>query len=148
MSLSDDIKTALAANSTLVTAFTGGIVTWDDLGAYGLNKNSYPAAFDANQKLKPTLVIRERVLLATPFIRDQGTQITSVVQAVEVWFFADRDAGYATLESGQAVVKGILHDRNIGTMRCQLREHRRMERDRELGMACVLYSVYDGFGEL
>lgn len=145
MTLQDDVKTLLAANSSLTTAFTGGIVTWDETGGLGINRNSYAAAFDSNLQLKPTILIRERAIIATPEITDEATQHTSVSQSVDIHFMQDRRLGWGALETGQMTVFSLLQYRAVGTRRCTLRSHARMERDRGYDNACVLWSVYDTF---
>lgn len=148
MTIQDDIKSALTANAGLVAAFTGGIVTWDQIGGLGINVNSYPAAFDSNLQLKPTIVIRERAIIPTAEITDEAAQQVSVSQSVDITYLQDRRLGWAVLETGQATVYSLLQFKLIGQRHVRLRSHTRMERDRGYDNACVLWSVFDTFGVL
>lgn len=149
MSLQDDVKTVLAANGTLTAAFTGGIKTFDELGTLGLNPNSYGAGFNSGTlKLEPTIVIRERVRVPTPQLADEGLQLVSTVQAVEVWFYTARQNGYSVVESGQATAYGLLQHQVVGSGKLIWRAHYSFERDPSLDRACVCYSVYDRYGVL
>ena len=47
MSLAADVKTALATDAALITIFGSLILTYDDLGDLGLNRQAFPAAFDS-----------------------------------------------------------------------------------------------------
>lgn len=146
MTLQDDIKAVLVANAPLVAAFTGGIKTFDELGGIGININSYPAAFDSNLQLKPLIVIRERTIIPTPQIADEITRETSVSQSLDIHFMQDRRLGWGVLETGQSTVFSLLQYNRIGQRAISLRSSARMERDRGMDNACILWSVYDTFG--
>lgn len=148
MTLQDDVKTALTANAGLVAAFTGGIVTWDETGGLGINRNSYPAAYDSNLQLKPTIIIRERAIIAVPDITDELLQETSTTQSLDIHLVQDRRLGWTVLETGQMTVYSLLQFKQIGQRHVRLRSHARMERDRGYDNACFLWSVYDTFGVL
>lgn len=145
MTLQDDVKTLLTADTGLVAAFTGGIVTWDQTGGLGINRNSYPTAFDSNLQLKPTIVIRERAIITEAAITDEITQHTSASQSVDIHFLQDRRNGWTTLETGQMTVFSLLQFKSVGGRHCRLRSHMRMERDRGYDNTCILWSVYDTF---
>lgn len=146
MTIQDDIKTALTANAPLVAAFTGGIKTFDELGGIGININSFPSAFDSNLQLKPLIVIRERAIIPTREIADEDSQATSITQSVDIHFMQDRRLGWGALETGQATVFSLLQFKRIGQRAFSLRSSSRMERDRGMDNACILWSVYDTFG--
>lgn len=148
MTLQDDIKTALTASAPLVTAFTGGIKTWDELGGLGINFNTAPGAFDSSLRLKPTIIIRERAVIATAELGDELTRETSTTQSLDIHFMQDRSLGWGALETGQTTVFSLLQFKIIGQRHVRLRSHARMERDRGYDNACVLWSVYDTFGIL
>lgn len=146
MTLQDSIKTVLIASAPLVAAFTGGIKTYDEIGGLGININTYPAAFDSNMQLKPTIVIRERAIIPTTEIADDITQDTSFSQSVDIHFMQDRRLGWGVLETGQSAVFSLLQFKMIGQQYTRLRSSSRMERDRGLDNACILWSVFDTFG--
>lgn len=143
MSLQSAVKAIAAANSTLSTFFTGGIVAYDDLKEAGLTPKGYPSAFDSNGILKPTLVFKERTLNPTFAVKDENAQTTSSVQALEVWYYDAPSGSYGNLETMRGVVKGLLHDRGANGGRLVRREVHTMERDRALANAIVCYDVYD-----
>jgi hypothetical protein len=59
--------------------------------------------------LRPCLLIRQ--LDANPFgpVDDAATQVRSVRQVIQKWFYADGDNSYATLESARNQVYALLH---------------------------------------
>lgn len=138
-------KAVAAANSTLSTFFTGGIVAYEDLKEAGLTPKGYPSAFDTNGILKPTLVFKERTLNPTFAIKDESAQTTSTVQALEVWYYDAPSGSYNNLETMRSTLKGLLHDRGCGGRRMIRREVHVMERDRSIGNALVCYDVYDAY---
>lgn len=146
VTLQDDVKAVLVAYTPLATAFIGGIKTFDELGGIGININSYPAAFDSNLQLRPIIVIRERAIIPTPQIADEITRATSVSQSLDIHFMQDRRLGWDALETGQSTVFSLLQYSRIGQRAISLRSSARMERDRGMDNACVLWSVYDTFG--
>lgn len=150
MSLQDEVKTLLAANATLTTAFTGGIKLYRELGGLGLNRSSFDAAFrtTTDMRLKPILVIRERDQTAAQTVTDEAAQHRSYIQSLTVYFYADRADGFSTLATAQGIVYGLLHDKRVGSTRVQWRMHTHEERDTILDYACILSSVYDGHGVL
>lgn len=147
MSLQDDVKTVLTGNTTLVGLFTGGIITFDDLGGLGFNRKSYPTAWETVNgvafRLRPTLIIRERIVIMTPTITDEALQYRSQAQQLEIWYFNDRAGGVAPLDQGQDIVYALLHDRNTGGARLMLRDELRRERDATLDFACYANSIFD-----
>lgn len=146
MSLQSSAKTLALTSSSLVTFFTGGILTYADLKEAGLTRVGYPAAFDSNGILKPTLIFKERNENPTNRLKDENRQATSVVQALEVWYYDAPSGSYTNLENQRATVYGLLHDRGVGGMRTMRREKYMMERDRQLGNAITVYDVYDAHG--
>lgn len=147
MSLQDDVKTILVASTTLATAFTGGIKMEDEMGGMGLNRTLNPSAYEStSQKLKPTLIIRERQQVPTSTIADEDLQIRSFVQPVEIALYNDRINGYATLESAQDTIYTLLQNRKAGNLTLIWRTNTRANRDRNHDNACILTCVYDGYG--
>lgn len=147
MSLQTAVRDAIKASSALVTAFTGGIIAYDDMDGYGLTRTSYPTAFSTTSPLmKPTIMVRERSRIFTGNVRDEEQQAMSYTQAVEVWFYDDRKNGYTTIDSGQRTVFGLLHEQTVNSARLERRELRPYDRDPDLQYACVLLAVYDARG--
>lgn len=146
MTLQSSVKTLLAADSDLTTLFTGGILTFAELAEGGLTRKSSPDSFDANLRLLPTLIVKERQRNATSAIKDEDEQWSSFVQALEVWYYAAGDGDFGDFEDAQRTVYGLLHDRTANNCRLMRREKHTQERDRTLSNAIVCYDVYDAVG--
>lgn len=146
MSLQDDVVTRLLATAGLVSAFTGGIKAFDELGGLGLSRDSFLNAFRTDLRLNPVILVRERSQFPTNAIHDEAAQHQSYVQTLEVWFYTDRADGWDTLHSAQATVYGLLHAKACGKPILLWREHGRFERDPVLDQACLAFSIYDAHG--
>lgn len=148
VSLDNDVKTVLAADTTLQGIFSTRILTYADLGDLGLNRNGYPAAFDSTGEILPTMIIRDRAQNTTLAMTDEGQQIRSYVQACEVVVYNSRFNGYADLDTALTRVYTLLHDRNAGKARLTLRQNVTNEREPLLNFAAMQYSIYDAIGLL
>ncbi len=147
MSLDADVAAILAANTSLSTVFTGGIVDYDQLGTLGLNRQGYPTAFDSTTGLlKPIIICRDRVANATFAMRGEQAQIESYLQAVEIALYCDRGTGYGILETAQHTIYGLLQDRNAGLVRLYRTQHTTNQREPLLDFACFNWDVYMGMG--
>lgn len=146
MSAQTDVKAVLAALASLTTFFVGGVVAYSDLGEGGLTRDSYPAAWDSNLILKPTLVIKERKQISTFAIRDARAQVASHLQAVEIWYYNAPSGTYTALETAQRTVYGALQDQVIGGNCYMRRDMQTMQRDRMLDNAPVIMDTYDATG--
>lgn len=102
MSLSDDIKTALQADAPLVALLTGGI--HNDVEE--ISRQNTPAAFDANQELKPCALIKLGTELKS------GPYERSVNSPVIIYFY--QRAGYNVIESAMEKAYDDLNDKRIG----------------------------------
>lgn len=117
MSHASDIVTVLDADSGVggaATLLTGGIYTFDETGRLGINRDDTPTAFDGTTGLlKPCAVVKTRAKIHDGGIHDDQTQEMSYRQVVEIWLYADGNAGYSTLESAQARIFTLLNGKRI-----------------------------------
>jgi len=146
MSLASDVKTVLAADAALIDIFGTLIITYDDLGDLGLNRNSFPSAFDTEGnggELKPIMIIRDRDQNSTFEMRGEDEQLTSTLQAVEIVTYCSRFTGYTILDTALARVYALLHDRNAGTNRLRRRNNVTGQREPMLNFACLQWSIYE-----
>lgn len=147
MTIQDDIKTLLAADSDLTDLFTGGIITAPEAGDQGLTPTTYKQGFDTRGRLKPTIVIKERARMPLAgSIANEAQALRATTQAVEIHFVQDRAFGFDTLQSGQESVYDLLADINVGGLRLIWREDSRNERSKWMERACSLWSVFDALG--
>lgn len=110
----DTIKTALLADTTLMTYLTGGIYTPATAGRLGVNRINTPAAYDATTGLiKPCLLIKTDSGGPDGGVADDSGQSVSVRDVVRLWFYADGDAGYAVIRNARARVYGLLHGKSL-----------------------------------
>lgn len=145
MSLQASIKSALAANATLSAYFTGGIITVDDTP--GLNAITQRAsAFDTNEELKPTLVVRARNRLYTQSIMDADAQDRSFTQAVEIHAIAARSITLEVLLGQLDTVYTVLQDKRIGSCVLQIREDDIQDNLTQLAFARHIRVIYDAYG--
>src|SRR5690349_3527726 len=100
MSREDDIKALLIADVTLMAMLTGGVFTSGALGDEGITRKSAPMAFDSDGYLKPCALVRQRVEVPDGVMADDGQQIDSTIQIVEVWFY--QDSGYTAIDLARA----------------------------------------------
>lgn len=107
MSLIDDAQTLLLADAELVALATGGIVTTDDVGRLGLNRTSYPAAFDAKGRIKPTVLLKLRDAVADYEAADDVLQEVSARQVLECWLY--QDTGFETIDAMAVRIYAVLH---------------------------------------
>lgn len=147
MSLQDDVRTLLVASSSLVTAFTGGIMVYDALGVHGLSRTLTTGAANATTGLiKPLIVIRERSQSATTAIYDELLQYRSYQQAVEIALYTDKTSGYGVLETGANTIYTLLNNKRTSSAALVYSTETRMERDRNFDNACIMQLVYVAYG--
>lgn len=147
MSLQHTIRDTLKTSVGLVAAFTGGIIAYDDMDGYGLTRTSYPAAFSTTSPvLKPLILVRERFKVTTGNVIDEEENARSFTQAVEIWFYNDRKAGYTVINAAETTARGLLNYSTLGGCRLERREVRVYDRDPDLEHACVVLAIYDARG--
>jgi hypothetical protein len=114
MSNQSDIKTLLAADTTLAATATGGIYMWSESNRLGISRETVPAAFDSTTGLiKPCVLVKGRGQRPDGGIADDTAQEVSTVEVVEVWFY--EDTGYTNIETMRARVFGLLHGKYVSS---------------------------------
>jgi hypothetical protein len=116
MSLASLIKTVLEADNGVGgvdTLLTGGIYTFRELDRHGISRTGLADAFDADGILQPCLVIRQRSEFQTAQVADEGQQLKSTAQSVELYFYDDGDTGYSTIDTARTRTYTVLSDRQI-----------------------------------
>ena len=103
MSLSDEIKTALEADTALMALLTGGIHT----GIEEINRQSAPTAFDANKEIQPCLLIK------VPLEAKSGPYLSSVRTTFSMYFY--QRSGYDVIEPAMSLVFADVNEQQIGT---------------------------------
>jgi hypothetical protein len=107
------IKTRLSAVTALTALLTGGVRLYTDLPAEGIKPTTLSSAYTNGSKLKPLCVVRGRA--PTPFsrVKIKRDQFRPVRQAVEIYLYDDRDAGFATLKSAAALIHTSLEQQRV-----------------------------------
>ena len=119
-----------ADTATLVAAATGGIYDLDETGPQGINR-TLTAAFDANEIIKPCILLKLRSSEPDPFLADEGARYVGVREMLEVWFY--EDDGYSNIETMRNRVFSLLHAVQLsGTFMCLWAGDVRNQRDTEL----------------
>jgi len=109
MAVDDDVRTVLAADSTLMALLTGGVYTWTTTGKLFISRDNTATstAFDADGTLKPCCVVKSRSAVPVPTLTDplplQGERTV-----LELWFY--QDDGYTTIESAKQRAFKLLHE--------------------------------------
>lgn len=110
----DTIKAALAADTTLMAYLTGGIWTPATAGRLGISRINTPSAYDSTTGLmKPCLLIKADAGAPDNGVMDDSTAHLSVRDVVRLWFYADGDAGYATIRNARARAYALLHGKAL-----------------------------------
>jgi len=101
MTLLDDLKTSLTNSTALMAALTGGVHI-DTL----INRQTTPAAFDANLEIKPCALVKLGVeTQAGPHPRGSRA-------FVEVYLY--QYMGYATIRTARDLIYTLWHEQRIG----------------------------------
>lgn len=148
MSIEDDIKATLNGDTGaggVKTLLTGGIYTYGETGRLGVSRVTTPDAFDATTgALKPCCVVKTRAQMPDGGARDVG--VASYRTVVELWFYDDTDASYATLRAARDRAFALLDETMIGTNKVIPRWIGNIienARDEELNRALLLRADYD-----
>ena len=103
MSLSDNIKTALQADASLMALLTGGV----HVEVEEISRQNTPTAFDADKEILPCVLIKHST--ETP----AGPFQTSVRTIVVIYFYQRQ--GYAVIEPAMGLAFADLNEKQIGT---------------------------------
>ena len=140
MSALSAAKAILEADVTLLATATGGIWDFDETGRLGINRTTTPAAFDDNEILKPSVLLKTRSSEPNPRLQDEGERYSGVTEMLEVWFY--EDTGYSNIETMRDRVFSLLHAVQLaGTFMSLWAGGVRQARDTDLD-ASVERSVY------
>lgn len=117
MASADTIKTLLAADATLAGYLTGGFFTVANTGRLGINRDMASAPYDTGVGgtglLKPCLLIKTDSGTTDGGITDDTLQVMSMREIHRLWFYADGDAGYATIRLARARAYVLLHGKTL-----------------------------------
>lgn len=131
MSVESTIYGVLSADATLLALATGGVWSFDQTGEKGINRTLTPAAFDANDILKPCILVSQRNANPEPSIQDDTGQTSAVRHVCELYFF--QDSGYSTIETMKARCYTLLHAQRLtGMVRTEWAGDVRLGRDIDL----------------
>ena len=140
MSALSAAKALLEADATLLATATGGIWDYDEAGRLGINRTTTPGAFDANEVIKPCILLKLRSSEPNPFLQDEGARYSGVREMLEVWYY--EDDGYSNIETMRDRVWALLHAVQLdGTFMCLWAGDVRSARDSDLD-ASVERSTY------
>lgn len=108
MSIADDVRTKLKADTALMAILTGDVWT----GIKEISRQDAPTAFDGNDELKPCALIK------------QGTEIPrgpfskSTRNTILIYLY--QQTGNSAIESAIERVLTLLHEKRIGTKTFQI----------------------------
>lgn len=111
MSALSAAKAILEADGTLLTTATGGIWDFDETKQMGLSRTLTPAAFDANEIIKPCVLMKQRSQIPNPTLADDASQYVAVSEILECWFY--EDSGYSNIETMRDRVYALLHTKQL-----------------------------------
>lgn len=126
MSLSDDAKTALEADATLMALLTGGIHNDVD----EISRENTPTAFDDNKEIEPCALLK----LGTE--NRLGPYIHSMQAPLMIYLYERQ--GYATIEQAISRIYGLLHDKKIGTRVWRIEYESSVPQTRDDALDCAL----------
>ena len=97
MSALSAAKAILEADATLLATATGGIWDLDEAGPNGLSRTTTGAAFDANEIVKPALLLKSRGERPDGQLVDEAEQYNSTREPLEI--YAYQDSGYDDIQT-------------------------------------------------
>jgi hypothetical protein len=130
MSLLDDLKTALEADTTLMSVLTGGVYA----GIEEINRQSAPGAFDANREIQPCVLIK----LGTESRLRSGIP-NSVNTPVTIYFY--ERSGYENIDQAMSLAFTDLNERKIGTNVWNIEYDIAVSQQRDTALDCALGSL-------
>lgn len=126
------IKAVLEADAgNLLLTATGGVWDFDETGRLGLGRTGTPAAFDANERIKPCVLVKGRGEQPDGQIADDPAQTLSTRTVVELYFY--QDSGYDDIETLRNRCFALLHGQQAsGIVKIVWMNHIAQQRDEEL----------------
>lgn len=136
MSVESTLYGVLSADATLLALATGGVWSFDQTGAKGINRTLTPAAFDAYGAIKPCVLVSARAANPGYNVQDDNGQIVDVRQIVETYLFEAN--GYSVTDSMASRCFALLQAKRFtGIARCEWAGSIRLGRDEDLGANVV-----------
>lgn len=129
MSLSNDLKIALTANTALMALLTGGIHI--DVEEISIQKT--PTAFDSNKEIKPCALIK------LPNEAPTGPYKTSVRTAFVIYFY--QRSGYDVITPAMVKVYGDLNEVRLGANVWNIEFVSAVYQQRDQALDCALGSL-------
>lgn len=130
MSISDDIKSTLTADTTLMALLTGSV--HNDVEE--ISKQNTSTAFDSTTKeLKPCALIKLGVETRI------GPHLHAVQTPVVIYFYQRQ--GYGTIESAMSRVYGLLHDQKVGSATWRVEYESSVHYQRDDPLDCALMTM-------
>lgn len=106
MSRESEVAARLRADSTLMGLLTGGIYEASALGDAGItDPTTTPGAYSGGL-LKPSAIVRQRMLVPFGSLRDLAEQVSGASQVVEVYVY--QRGGTDTIESALGRIYALL----------------------------------------
>jgi hypothetical protein len=130
MSLSDDIQSALEADTDLMTLLTGGIFTHVE----EISRQNTPEAFDANGEIQPCALIKEGTEIP---LRSGYKSATN--DPVTIYFYQRQ--GYDVIEPAMDLAFFDLNEQKIGTNVWNIEFDIRVNQQRDTALECALGSL-------
>jgi hypothetical protein len=129
MSLSDDIKAALIADTPLLALLTGGV--HNDVEE--ISRQGVPAAFDANGEIQPSALIKLGTeMKLQPTRRGVQTPIT-------IYFY--QRSGYDVIEQAMTLAFNDLNEKKIGDSVWNIEHDVTVHQQRDAALDCALASL-------
>lgn len=129
MSLSNDVKTALTANSALMALLTGGIFN----NVEEISRQNTPAAFDANKEIKPCALIK------VPNETPTGPYARSARTAVVIYVY--QRSGYGVIEPAMGLIYDDLNEKQVGAKVWNIEYVGAAYQQRDQALDCALGSL-------
>jgi hypothetical protein len=114
-----EMKALLIADAPLMAILTGGIFTEQELGVEGIRRggdntteNPSKNAFDAEGRIKPTLLIREGNVVPYGDLRSGDGEFIAVSQTLMLYFMEFR--GHDQIDLARDRVKVVLKEKRLG----------------------------------
>jgi hypothetical protein len=130
MSLSDDMKTVLEADTPLMALLTGGI--FNDVEE--ISRQNTPGAFDANKELLPCALIKYNTELPL-----RSGYKRAVNDPITIYFY--QRAGYAVIEQAMNLAFDDLNEKKIGSGVWNIEFDIAVKQQRDVALDCPLGSL-------
>lgn len=112
MSILSAAKALLEADSTLLSAATGGVFDFDETGRMGINRTANAAAFTSVGIIKPCVLLKLRSSIPDYMLADDSNQYVSLRETIEAWFY--QDGGFSSIETMRNRVYVLFHSKQFG----------------------------------